>query len=199
MVNSIKTLSEALQDTFAYKVCGLGSSYIEVGAAFPKQSSTTYVLETEYKWKGISLEKNHFYLPLWQDCQERRNTCYFTDALSFDYAAALEQNNISTHVGYVSCDIDPPGNTFEALKRIVNQGISFNCITYEHDRYCSDEDFDYLSREFLLANGYKVAVTDVYPLQFPSSVFETWYVKNEINFTKMSFEEYIRWVLSGTA
>jgi hypothetical protein len=62
--------AEAWQDTFAHLISKqtLRTTYIEIGAAFPKQSSTTYILDACFGWKGFSLELNTQYEPEWAIC-----------------------------------------------------------------------------------------------------------------------------------
>jgi hypothetical protein len=176
------------QDIFAFKTAK-HNTYIEIGAAGPIKYNNTYYLENQ-GWKGISLEFNSNRVSQWADVPERKNKIYCADALTFDYLAALEENGLPTHIGYLSCDIEPPENTFSALRRVIEQGVTFDCITFEHDKYQSDIDYDPIVTEYLKDKGYRVAVRDVYRWRKRPCYFETWYVNQSIDYTEIVFDEW---------
>lgn len=186
-----KSRSQSLQDYFASKIAR-NKTYIEIGAYKPVSKSNTYNLETVLSWQGYSIELNQKHKPLWEECSERKNKIYWESALDFDHATAVKQNKLSERIGYLSCDIEPPANTFAALKRVVEQGITFDCITFEHDNYANKDGSDYnvIATEYLLSRGYKIAVTDVYAGKNTEAIFETWYVNNDIDFEPVSFNEW---------
>lgn len=185
----IHTYSEALQDVFAYLVNGNTSTYIELGANNATTNNTTYALETHYGWSGISVEMDTSHAPSWQ--ANRKNKIYWTDATTFDYLAAVKENNLPTRLGFLSADIDPPSNTYAALQHILGQGLSFNCITFEHDKYAGHTvDYDALGHALLTSYGYKVAVTGVYHKEQKHVLFETWYVHSDVDFPEQTFEEF---------
>ena len=179
--------SQCWQDIFAYNICGQNGTYIEIGGSWPKKNSNTYSLELYGGYKGFSIEfDKDFYFDSWKN-SERKNKVYWNDAILFDYKSILTDNNMFMHVNYLSCDIEPPENTFKALTKVINDGITFDVITFEHDRYNSKIDFDVIARNFLLDNGYKVAVNDVYHKN-KNMIFETWFVNNNIDFSETTFE-----------
>ena len=186
--------SQALQDYFAESVCGENRTYIEIGGHDPIKHSNTYMLEVSKGWTGFSIELNTAHKSRWETCEERNAKIYWADALTFDYPNGLVENNFSNHVGYLSCDIEPPVNTFSALQRVINSGIEFDCITFEHDQYANKTNVDYnsLATEFLKGHGYKVAVYDVHPINRPDRIFETWFVKNHIDMPTMSFTDWLK-------
>ena len=193
--------SQLFQDIFAISNAK-NNTYIEIGAWKPEHYSNTFLLEKN-GWKGFSLELEESKKPLWDSHPTRKNTVYWTDALQFDYVAALKEQDIPMHLGYLSCDIEPPENTFTALKRVIEAGISFDCISFEHDRYRNEINYDPIATEFLSLYGYKVAVKDVYrnrrhridgikkkiTTQCP---METWYVSKDIEFDETDFEGWIK-------
>jgi len=182
-----KSPAQAGQDLFALEVCK-NKTYIEIGGNSPTKINNTYRLD-KLGWQGFSIELNTKWQERWKE-SDRNNSCYFENALTFDYAAALQQNGISNSVGYLSCDIEPPENTFAALKRVIGQGIDFECITFEHDWYnYKDTDFHSQACAFLEPLGYKVAVYDVF-CKKSWDHYETWFVKNSINYEKIQFIEW---------
>jgi hypothetical protein len=187
----IITRSQALQDVFAYSIVGTNGTYIEIGANHPAKHSNTYELEVTHNYKGFSLELNELkWHSRWRGQIERKNRIYWKDAITFDYLDAVNTNNLSKDIGYLSIDIEPPANTFAALQTVINSGITFKCITFEHDAYRSDDpDYNAISKDFLKSNGYKVAVKNVY-YEDPLNHFETWFVRNDIDFQEMEFEDW---------
>lgn len=180
-------LSQVHQDIFALTTAKT-NTYIEIGAANPIKYSNTYRLEVMEGWKGISLELDMRRQEQWLEHSERKNKIYFEDAITFDYISALKENNLDTHIGYLSCDIEPPENTFKALQQVLGQGITFDCITFEHDKYQSEVDYDPIATEYLASKGYRVAVRDVYRWRKRPCYFETWYVHESIDFEETTFD-----------
>jgi hypothetical protein len=187
-----KSRSQAFQDTFA-ALTAKNKSYIEIGAYKPSHKNNTYNLETQLDWQGFSIEINQKWKPEWEKCVERKNKIYWQSALDFDYYTATKSLNLPNRIGYLSCDIEPPLNTFAALKKVIEQGIVFDCITYEHDNYArknkEELDYDVLVREYLKSKGYKVAITDVY-CKYPKFMFETWFVYDDIKFDSITFDQW---------
>ena len=182
--------SEAGQDIFALNLIGKNGTYLEVGGFKPKSDSNTYILETQNNWRGITIEFKKELQSLWSSCKERKNRIYFEDALKFDYKTALEENNLPLHLNYLSCDIDPRDKTFEALKKILKEGLSFDFISFEHDDYTSDVSYHKLVSEYLIPKGYKIAVNNIYPKNKKNKIFETWFVNSKINFEPIEFSEW---------
>lgn len=182
--------SEAGQDIFALNLIGKNGTYLEVGGFKPKLDSNTYILESQNNWRGITIEFKKELQSLWSSCMERKNRIYFEDALKFDYKTALEENNLPLHLNYLSCDIDPRDKTFEALKKILKEGLSFDFISFEHDDYTSDESYHKLASEYLIPKGYKIAVNNIYPKNKKNKIFETWFVNSKINFEPIEFSEW---------
>lgn len=188
-----KSYSQAKQDFFAHSIVGDAGTYIEIGGNDPIICSNTYSLEVDCGWKGFSIELDHQHKSRWNDCLERNNQIFWDNALTFDYLQALKDNNMPTHLNYLSCDIEPPINTLNALKRVITAGITFDCITFEHDAYQNQTgiDFNYLATEFLAEYGYKVAVYDVFVRsKKTNNIFETWFVRNDLEFVPCSFIDW---------
>jgi hypothetical protein len=188
-----KSRGQAYQEIFAWSVGRSGGTYIEIGAYKPVSKNNTFNLEVHEGWRGFSIEFNEKLREHWDNCQERQNPIFFADALTFDYAGKVQELGLPQRITFLSCDIEPPRNTFTALQRAIEQGIDFDCITFEHDNYAKkkrgDEDYDVLAREYLATRGYRVAVSDVYCKQ-PEYQFETWFVKDDIDFEQCTFDQW---------
>lgn len=188
--NPLKNKSEAqaAQDLFALEVC-TKKTYIEIGGNHPRRINNTFNLDFNHGWKGFSVELIEKWSGAWSK-SDRNNPCYFKDAITFDYLAALKEQGMYTKIGYLSCDIEPPNNTFAALQRVIGQGIEFECITFEHDWYNFPETtFNEQATEFLKKHGYKVAVRDVF-CKKSWLPYETWYVREDIVFEEIDFQQW---------
>jgi hypothetical protein len=185
-----KKCSQAYQDRFVADIIGPNGTYIEIGAHLPKKRSNTYNLEVFGKYQGFSIELDTVYQQYWDNQTERSNRVYWDNALTFDYKKAALENNLSTTIDYLSCDIEPPENTFSALVRVVEQGFKFNVITFEHDRYRGNNKYELAANDFLLSRGYKIGVYDVYS-KHTTRIFETWYINESIPFETMSFSQWL--------
>lgn len=184
----MKSYSQSYQDIFALGVCKT-KSYIEIGAKKPVKFNNTYKLENN-NFQGFSLELSKKHMPDW-DAESRKNKCYFENALTFDYKSAIQENNMSMHVGYLSCDIEPAANTFRALQRVIEQGVTFDCITFEHDEYQEGSKYNLLAKEFMIKNGYKVAIDQVFINDEPEKIYETWFVNNNIDYTTSTYITFL--------
>jgi hypothetical protein len=197
ILQSIKR-SQSYQEFFAFSIGGVAGTYIEIGAFKPVSKSNTYALETDQNWKGFSLELNQKYKAHWNECKERTNPVCWENAITFDYVSQINKMKLPNRINYLSCDIEPPANTFAALQRVIEQGVEFDCITYEHDNFAnpSGPDYNIIATEYLESKGYKVAVTDVYASGNTKAIFETWFVKDTIDFDTTS---YAAWLTSTGA
>lgn len=183
--------SQAHQDKFALDVAGQRGTYIEIGGHLPRRRSNTYNLEVSCNWRGFSVEFDTQYKSEWDSCPQRKNPIYWGDALKFNYKNALEDLGFPMHINYLSVDIEPPENTFKALQKVISDGVSFDVITFEHDRYQCKEDYHTIACDYLIPLGYKVAVYDVWHKQ-PTRLFETWFVSKNIKFNEMDYSTWAR-------
>lgn len=164
--------SQATQDLFVLKMLNekQGGYYLEVGAGDPIDSSNTYLLEN-LGWNGISIEYDRDLYTKFS--RIRRNPIICVDATACDYGEILTVSCAPKRIDYLSLDIDPAVNTFEALRRLPHSDYRFSVITYEHDRYRSGDEYMVRSREFLKSLGYLRVVSNL--LVFGKD-FEDWWV-----------------------
>lgn len=182
--------SQSGQDQFAYNISGLKGFYLEIGAHHPIINSNTYKLEKECHWEGISIEFDKSFIPEWEKYPERKNKIIWDDAFGIDYNLLHKQIETPKRINYLSCDIEPPENTFNILKKIIKAGLVFDFISFEHDKYYEGNKYDELSYDFLSKYDYKVAVKDVYSRDKKNKVYETWYVHKEICFKEISYKKW---------
>ena len=182
--------SQAGQDQFAYNLIGQNGTYLEIGAHDPIKNSNTYNLETKCNWKGLSIEIDTSYKNSWQKLQERKNTILWKDAFKVNFLTELNKIGISNEIDYLSCDIEPPENTFKILKLLIEIKLEFSFISYEHDKYNYGDKYEKIAKEFLLRNGYKIAIDNVYSRNKEYKIFETWFVNRKIDFQEVNYQQW---------
>ena len=182
--------SQSGQDQFAHNLSGFNGLYLEIGANDPIINSNTFNLEIKCKWKGISIEKDETFKKAWDIASNRKNEIIWDDAFNIDYSKLVKDKNFPNKFDYLSCDIEPAENTFNILKKIIRSGLSFSYISYEHDKYNIGDKYEKMSNEFLRTYDYKVAIKDVFSRDKKYKIFETWFVKNDIDFKMI---DYLTW------
>ena len=180
--------SQVGQDLFALQTAK-HNTYIEIGAADPVKLSNTFLLEKK-GWSGFSLELNTKFKQDWESI--RTNKCFYENAVDFSY-------DVKDRIGYLSCDINPPELTLKALMNVIDQGIVFDCITFEHDDYWREEkgftETCNAAKEYLDGKGYKIAVDNVFAMRrrklwYGECHYETWYVNKDIDFKTIEYREW---------
>lgn len=146
-------------------------TYLEIGGARPTTWNNTYLLETQYGWRGVSVEWDKSMADQWP--AQRKNPCLCADATILDYDRLLTEHGLGTVIDYLQLDIDPPENTLKALERINLNKYSFAFVTFEHDLYQSTDVVRKRSREIFQDHGYTMLISDV---RHNNDLFEDWYV-----------------------
>ena len=123
----------------------------------------------------------------WGDNKLRKNNVVWDDAFNINYSSLIKQRELPNRLNYLSCDIEPAENTFNILKKVINSGLNFDFISFEHDKYSIGNKYEDLSIEYLKNYNYKVAVKDVYSRNKRYKIYETWFVNNEIDFEEMDY------------
>lgn len=182
--------SQSGQDQFAYNLIGKNGTYLEIGAFDPILNSNTYNLETKCNWKGLSVEFDLSHKDAWNRSYDRKNKILWTNAFSVNYLKELNKIGISNNIDYLSCDIEPPENTFKILKLLIQINLQFSFISYEHDKYNYGDKYEKLSKEFLINHGYKIAVDNVYSRNKKYKIYETWFVNNKIEFEQIDYQQW---------
>ncbi len=182
--------SQSGQDQFAYNISGLNGIYLEIGAHHPLINSNTYNLEIHCNWSGISIENDKSFEVDWNNMKQRKNEVIWDNAFNIDYSFLLKSKKLSNRLNYLSCDIEPVENTFNILKKIINAGLRFDYISFEHDKYNIGDKYEKLSLSFLSERNYKIAIKDVYSRNKRGKIFETWFVNKDIDFEEMKYTEW---------
>ena len=166
--------SQCFQDMFILMATQgkKNGKYLEIGSNVPFAHNNTAILETEFDWKGISVEIDWNLVSQFRG--SRKNDCICADATTLDYSKVLDDANMGTDWDYLQLDCEPPNNTYLALLSIPLEKYRFAVITYEHEFYC-DETKSYRdkSRRYLKAHGYELIVDNV--AIDDKSPFEDWW------------------------
>ena len=166
------------------------ASILKLEPNHPIINSNTYCLEVECGWKGLSVEFDQKFKKSWDESKTRQNPIIWKNAFTVDYKSYFKEYSFPERINYLSCDIEPQINTLNILKKIIEVGLSFDFISFEHDRYNSGDRIEKLSYDFLLNRGYKIGVKDVYSRNKKYKVYETWFINNDISFDEIIYENW---------
>lgn len=161
------------QDLFVLKTLNFKThgTYLEIGAGHSSFRSNTYLLESQYSWRGIGIELDG---PTSDECNRNRiNKCITADATTLDYELILEIFDMPKQIDYLQVDIDPAPNSLLALKRLPLDKYRFTTITFEHDLYAGHSDIKLEQIKILTSYGYQLAVENV---EAPEGPFEDWWI-----------------------
>jgi hypothetical protein len=133
--------------------------YVELGSEDPYLESNTFLLESEFGWKGLALDINKHFIEKYNS-SDRINKCIDADALTFDYLSYFENHNFPKTIDFLQIDIDghDDGNCLLALVALPLLKYRFSVIIIEHDlsqnyKRASMRD---AQREILSSLGYKL-------------------------------------------
>lgn len=158
--------------------------YVEIGAWDGVDLSNTFLLETEYQWKGIALDIEKKYVKRYN--RKRKNKCIQANALETNYSELFKFYDFPNVIDYLQLDIEPAVNTFNCLQAIPLDSYKFKVITYEHDLYATPANSEYKEKAFEIFSkyGYRRIASDVCNQGNP---FEDWYVHPEfVNLSEIS-------------
>lgn len=177
--NIDKSNGQALQDMFVLSILNgkKNGTYLEIGAQEPFFQNNTAILETNYDWKGVSIEIKEELCELFK--QQRKNEIVCKDATKIDYEKLLNDHYTSNEIDYLQLDCEPSKTTFEILTAIPFDKYKFAVITYEHDYYVDmTGTYRTKSRNYLKSWGYELIVSNV--SQDDKTPFEDWWVNPEL-------------------
>jgi len=155
-----KNYSQSLQDMFVLSALNgkRNGTYVEIGSAEPFYNNNTALLETEFKWTGISIDLDQNKVE--QFLKERSNIVLWLDATTVDYTKLFNNSQLPVDIDYLQVDCDPPEVSLTILKSIPYDQYRFAVITFEHDFYYNPTIKEQ-SREFLRSKGYELVAGDI--------------------------------------
>jgi len=183
----MKSYSQAAQDLFVEAITKgkLNGYFLEIGSNHPEVHNNTYLLETKYNWRGLMVEYDKSFQPLYKN--KRPNSIYvLDDARKINYRKILDDNTFPENIDYLQIDLDVNNkstlDTFLLLKDTVFDKYKFATITFEHDIYSGNYfDTQSISRKILTDLGYVLVFPNVSVFWEGSyKPFEDWYVHPEL-------------------
>lgn len=165
--------SQAFQDIFVLSILNgkRNGTYVEIGGDHGVIISNSYLLETQFDWKGVSFEIDQSKVNDYNVI--RTNKCICANAIEFDYKKFFDKNKFPKQIDYLQVDIEPAWQTLGALKALPLDEYRFSVITYETDVYKDGPASGEEAMEILLSKGYELVVKNVANLYNP---YEDWYV-----------------------
>lgn len=128
--------SQAGQDLFVLEMLNNKKSgyFLEFGAYHSKASSNTFLLESEFGWRGLGFDIQPEYVEEYND--NRESLCLLGDARKdFNYKQLFLTHDVPKQVDYLQLDTDPSEVTLDILKALPLDSYRFSVITFEHDLF----------------------------------------------------------------
>ena len=168
--------SESDQDIFVLSMLnGLrNGTYLELGAGWPEHISNTALLERNFGWSGISIDNLDEQKKLWEQAGRKLTP---VNALNVNFNELL--SGMPKVIDYLSVDSDPGSASLRILKRIPFNQYQFRIITFEHECYVEGPEVKNASREFLISQGYQLAVSNLSHAGIAVD-YEDWYVHPDL-------------------
>ncbi len=176
---------QAQQDKFVLNVLKekRNGYFVEIGSNDTIEIHNTYLLESKYGWKGIMVDYEDKYLPLYKI--HRPNSIHIiNDATKINYRELFETAAFPSNLDYLQIDLEATNNstidTLIKMDKEVFDKYKFATITFEHDIYQSYMNKTRpLSREIFEKRGYVRVFSDIHnhDILYP---YEDWYVHPDL-------------------
>ncbi len=180
------THSQCAQDLFVEALTKKKQNgyFVEIGSNHPSNHNNTYLLEKKYNWKGLLVEYDAVFKPLYHI--HRTNSIYeINDARKVNYKEILD-THFPKNIDYLQIDLDVDNkstlDTLLLLNETVLDTYKFATITFEHDIYRGNYfDTQRISRKIFQDRGYTLLFPNVSVFWEGSyKPFEDWYVHPEL-------------------
>lgn len=183
----MNSYSQAFQDIFVVKTLkGKKNGYfLEIGSNNPQNNNNTYLLESEYDWKGLMVEYDKSFESSYK--LQRPNSLYeINDARLVNYKQILDDNNFPLNMDYLQIDLDVNNcstlDTLLLLNSTIFDKYKFATVTFEHDIYGGNYfNTQEISRKIFTDRGYILVFPDVSVFWLGDfKPFEDWYVHPDL-------------------
>lgn len=118
--------SQSGQDLFVL-MCLNGKkngTFLDLGCNHPTSINNTYLLESKFNWKGISVDIEESLVSLFT---QRKTKAFVKDATTINFEEVMSHYD-SNHIDYLSLDLEPSDITLKALKNIPFDKVEFSVI-----------------------------------------------------------------------
>ena len=147
----VKYTSMEMQDQFVHLLCGDHGTFLDLGSAHPYYGNNTAALES-IGWTGVAFDSID-YLANAMNQSGRKTICYPIDVTEEQpFLTILSRHCPDKHFTYISLDVDAA--SIACLKILLNNGYTFDIMTFEHDAYLEGDARRAPAREILRAAGY---------------------------------------------
>lgn len=193
---NLKLNGQSKQDLFVLQMTKFKKNgfFVELGSNDPITINNTYILETNYDWKGIMVEYDNKFLDDYK--KVRPNSIHIIeDARNIDYLKLFQDNNVPENIDYLQIDLEPGNRStldvIEYFDTYIFNKYKFATITFEHDicfsRYKKSIDSIFhttreKSREILTKHGYIRVFSDISNTHENNYdwPYEDWYVHPDL-------------------
>jgi hypothetical protein len=171
--------SQSFQESFVLNATNekLGGYYIEVGSNHPVEFSNTYLLESQFRWRGLGLELSQKLVDQYN--YVRSNLALCVDATIVDYSVLFEEHECPLQMDYLQLDIEPSIQTLNALKAIPLQRFTFSVITFEHDLYADSSNIQIQKEAFQILENFGY-IRLIQGVSSKGNSYEDWYVHPDL-------------------
>lgn len=158
-----------------------GGIFVEIGSNHPQTINNTWLLETEYGWKGLMVDHDPGYSAAYT-AMRPNSRAIILNAEKIDYAAIFAEESYPASLDYLQIDLEAEnGSTLAVLKKLndtVFSNYKFATVTFEHDLYRGDfHDTRASSRAIFETRGYVRVFSDV---MNEGNKFEDWYIHPDL-------------------
>lgn len=204
-------LGQAEQDKFVLSVLKNKTDgfFVEIGSNHPIDINNTYLLENQFNWKGIMVEYDNKFLPLYKE--HRPNSLWvINDATKIDYLNIFQSIRMPLNIDYLQIDLDVTnGSTIQTLINLDNSILNkykFATVTFEHDIYNNNHyNTRIASRNIFEKHGYLCVFHDIHNIE-PKYPYEDWYVHPELvdmnyitKLIELNKNKYVENSITGTS
>lgn len=139
--------------------------FLEIGSHDAIFINNTYLLESEYGWKGILVEYNDAFHNSYKE-HRGASRAIIQDATKVDYRGVLEGMKFPEVMDYLQVDLEVEEGTtiqtLELLNSTVFDKYTFRVVTFEHDIYTGNFfSTRSRSRQILESRGYVRLFSDI--------------------------------------
>jgi hypothetical protein len=179
--------SQSLQDKFILSLLSekRHGFFLDIGSRHPSTLNTSYILEKNYNWHGLSVN-NDIYSDLLYTTM-RSSPHIMQDPTTVDYAGLFRQYSFPPQMDYLQINLDvQSGTALKTLERISSlfSTYTFSIVIFKHDIYTGNHyNTRNRSRQIFQRNGYILLFGDV---RHGGNQYEDWYVHpHHVNMTRV--------------